>query len=277
MPNVHRGERPIGPDEGHYDLRAGAAAYAPIVAAFGALAVAAIIVVFTTTPTSSDSEVEIGLCVGLLALGVFGSTVGAIGLGAIGAERDPTANLVPALLFIAVPVALSTLGTLSAFEVLAAIYVPSSVPLFIAIAGAGCAFSISFTAFVLGDTLNSHPTTMTKREFDSWVSRQWLHSAGQAYRAASVTAVVTSAPVLVLVILRLAGVPGLPLSSVLVNLSGGAGIALCVAGTLLSITRTLHPELGNEQVGVKHWEAWAATSSISAYSFLVLLLLPDGQ
>ena len=46
--------------------------------------------------------------------------------GAIGSEKEPTANLVPALMAIAASVVLSTVSMLAAFEVLAKIYLPSS-------------------------------------------------------------------------------------------------------------------------------------------------------
>ena len=57
---------PAGPDEGKYDLRKGAAAYAPIVGAFGALAVTAIVVVFTVASTPSVAPRLIALSTGLL-------------------------------------------------------------------------------------------------------------------------------------------------------------------------------------------------------------------
>jgi hypothetical protein len=45
--NIQSDGQPDGPIEGGYDARLGAAAYAPIVSAFGALAVTAIAEVFT--------------------------------------------------------------------------------------------------------------------------------------------------------------------------------------------------------------------------------------
>ncbi len=55
MPIVHHGSTKAGPDEGLYDTRVGAAGYSPIVASFGALAVTAIVVVFTQTTSQNQS------------------------------------------------------------------------------------------------------------------------------------------------------------------------------------------------------------------------------
>lgn len=115
--------RPDGPDEGYYDSRAGASAYAPLVGTFGALAVTAIVVLFSTSKALSPTQ--LALATGLLAVGVFGSLAGSFGLAAIGAEQDPTANLPPAIMYVAVPVTTSVVSILGAFEVLAKVYIPS--------------------------------------------------------------------------------------------------------------------------------------------------------
>jgi hypothetical protein len=57
---------------------------------------------------------------------MIGSFAGSLGLAAIGAEEDSTANLVPATLFLHVSVMLSVVVVLAAFEVLAALYLPES-------------------------------------------------------------------------------------------------------------------------------------------------------
>src|SRR4051812_28131439 len=111
MPNIQHGKGPSGPDEGWYDLRKGASAYAPIVGSFGSLAVTAIVVVFTVS-AGRIPQTQVALSTGLLVIGFFGSLLGAFGLAAIGAENDPTANLGAAIMFIAVPVVVSTTATL---------------------------------------------------------------------------------------------------------------------------------------------------------------------
>ena len=58
----------------------------------------------------------IALAGGLLIVVVIGSLAGAIGLAAIGAERDATANLVPATMFLAVAVSISLIAVLTIFN-----------------------------------------------------------------------------------------------------------------------------------------------------------------
>ena len=118
--------------EGWYDIRRGAAGYAPIVGAFGALSVPAIVFLFTILssepPRMFTKQVPvIALAGGLLIVVVIGSLAGAIGLAAIGAERDATANLVPATMFLAVAVSISLIAVLAAFEALATLY-PIALP-----------------------------------------------------------------------------------------------------------------------------------------------------
>lgn len=113
--------------EGRYDIRQGAAAFAPIVGALGALAVPAIIVLFTSRQESVASRGPfLSLAAGLLIVAMIGSLTGALGLAAIGAEQDLTANLVPATMFLLMPVVISIVAILAAFEVLAALYLPES-------------------------------------------------------------------------------------------------------------------------------------------------------
>lgn len=61
---------------------------------------------------------------------MLASVTGAIGLAAVGAEQDATANLVPATMFLAVAISVSLVAVLAAFEVLAAVYLPASKNLF---------------------------------------------------------------------------------------------------------------------------------------------------
>ncbi|MGI5359757.1 hypothetical protein ACQI4E_31285 [Streptomyces sp. CA-252508] len=128
-------ERPGPVVTGHYDVRRGAAAYAPIVGSFGALSVPATIVLFTTA--GSGDTTLVSLAAGLLVVAMIGSLTGSIALAAIGAEVDETANLPAAVMFVAVPVVVSLVSVLSAFATLAAIHLPTQKTLFAVIAGVG--------------------------------------------------------------------------------------------------------------------------------------------
>ena len=110
--------------EGYYDLRQGAAGFAPIVGALGALAVPAIVVLFTAKSSPKDS-VFVALSAGLLIVGMISSLTAAFAMAGIAAERALTANLPPAIIFAGVPVVVSMVSILGAFEVLTRIVADS--------------------------------------------------------------------------------------------------------------------------------------------------------
>ncbi len=139
---------------GHYDVRRGAAAFAPIFGGFGALAVPGIVLIFQTPFKNSNLT---ALAAGLLALAVMGSLFGAVTLAAIGAEEDETANLPPAAVQSAVPTVISIVSMFGAFEVLAAAHVPATKLIFTAIAAVGGAFGIVFNSFTVGDSWGLGP------------------------------------------------------------------------------------------------------------------------
>ena len=273
MARVHKGTQPDGPDEGHYDPREGAKGYAPIVASFGALAVTAIVVVFSTSNPQTNSEL-VTLTTGLLAISVFASFLGAFGLAAVGAEKDPTANLPATVMFMAVPVALAFLGILGAFEVLAATFVPQSTLMFTFITGAGGAVAVTFSAYVVGDSWGMHPTTIdVAAEFDQWSDKHLINSSADANYHANLLVCIGCIPVVIALVLKVVGVR-LPFGVVGVNVAIGAGIVLALAGTMAGLRRARHPSLGNEQLSIRRWEAWTATMSVSAYTAALLLILP---
>ncbi|MET7966175.1 hypothetical protein [Micromonospora sp. NPDC005305] len=258
------------PVEGRYDVRAGAAGYAPIVGAFGGLSVTAIVVVFTVPSTTSHPGTYLVLATGLLIIAMFGSLLGALGMAAIGAEQAPTANLGAAVMYIAVPVAISVASTLGAFEVLAALYQPSSAALFAIIVAAGGLFGVIFTAFALADSTSLGPTDPELHK--EWIKTQWLKSSRQAYRYTVCIAVAGCAPVLLAVVLRLAGV-GFNPTRATANWVIGVGIFLTLAGTLTSLARTAHSDDGNQR-GIRPFEAAATTLAIGGYVLLMMLFLP---
>lgn len=269
--------RPIGgPDEGRYDPRKGAQGYAPIVASFGALAVTALVVVFTSPPAVQDQDHAIQtLTAGLLAIAVFGSFAGSFALAAIAAEDDPTANIPAAVMFIAVPVSLAFLGILGSFEALAATFLTPSTKLFALITVAGGAATVFFSAAVVADSWSMHPTRMHVDSLTRWREQQWIQNQREASKAANTLITVGVAPMLLVFMLRLFDVHwAMNLDGV--NVTVGVGIALTLAGTGIALVRVRHPDDGNHQIGLKPWEAWASTAAISLYAFWLALILPVG-
>ncbi|MFS0831542.1 hypothetical protein ABC337_12865 [Arthrobacter sp. 1P04PC] len=276
MDQLPERSRPIGgPDEGRYDPRKGAQGYAPIVASFGALAVTALVVVFTSPPAPQDQDHAIQtLTAGLLAIAVFGSFAGSFALAAIAAEDDPTANIPASVMFIAVPVSLAFLGILGSFEALAATFLAPSAKLFALITVAGGAATVFFSAAVVADSWSMHPT----RNVDSlinWRKQQWIQNQKEASKAANTLIKVGIAPMMLVFVLRLFDVHwAMNLDGV--NVTVGVGIALTLAGTGTALVRVRHPDEGNHQIGLKPWEAWASTAAISLYAFWLALILPLG-
>lgn len=257
--------------EGRYDVRKGAAGYAPIIGTFGALAVPAIIVLFTVPSAQTAHKAPyIALAGGLLIVGMIGSLTGAIGMAGIGAEDDATANLPPATMFMGVPVLVSLVAILAAFEVLAAIYLPDSKTLFAVITGFGGLAGVFFIALTIGDSWHSGPTDRYDR--DLWLRGQWIKGHADAYRWANIFAATSSGPAVLGIILRLCGVDVAP-STPVVDWIVGSGFALAMAGTFLGVLRTAHPSDG-DQKGLRKWEACATTVVPSFYILALMIFLP---
>ncbi|WP_353944432.1 hypothetical protein ABII15_24430 [Streptomyces sp. HUAS MG91] len=256
--------------EGHYDIRRGAAAYAPIVGAFGALAIPTVTVLFTSNK-HKGSETLVALACGLLVVATIGSLTGSMGLAAIGAEKDNTANLPAAVLYTAVPVAIATVSVLASFEVLAAIYLKDEKGLFAITTGAGGLAATFFVSFAVADSWQSGPADEDIRR--EWVLEQWIDSKETAYRKVDRITVASGLPVLVGVILRLCGIHG-SFTSTGVNWLVGAGLFLCVAGTFAGIQRTKHATHDSEQKGIEAWEGYLAPMVVGLYTLALLTFLP---
>ena len=272
MPTLHPGNSPIAPDERQYDVRVGASSYAPIVGAMGSLAVTAIVVVFTVP--QGVSKTSIAFAAGLLAIGFFGSLLGSFALAAIGAERDPTVNLAAAILFTCVPVILGIVAILGAFSVLASIYIPESAGLFRGITAAGGAFGVVFSVFSIADSVGLHPTTMSPKNFEDWLSRQWIKSRSQGLRASNLVLAVCLLPLVIVGVMRFIFDVSIPLNATAVNWVIGGGILVSLVGTWLGLMKTTHPKIGNDQRALKPFEAWAPNAIISLYVCALVLTLP---
>jgi hypothetical protein len=274
MPNVHPNPNAHDdPDEGRYDVLKGAAAYAPIVAAFGALAVTAIVVVFTVASSNLAPKSEVALSTGLLAVGMVGSLLGAFGLAAIGSETHATANLGGALMVIAVPIVLSIVTTLAAFQVLATVYVPGSAVAFLFITAAGGMFGVVFGSFVISDSLTLRPTTYTPTAYQDWRDAQWIKSRKRGYEISNRMGVGGSLPIAIVFALRLTGIK-YSLTSAGINVVIFSGIVLVIGGTLISMARTRHPSTGNDQKSIRCGESVSTIGIIAAYTCALILVLP---
>jgi hypothetical protein len=256
--------------EGRYDVRRGAAAYAPIVGAFGALAIPTVTVLFTSKQPPHSGKLILFAC-GLLVVATIGSLTGAIGLAAIGAERDQTANLPAAVMYTAVPVVISILSVLASFEVLAAVYLPDEKGLFAITAGVGGLAGTYFTSFAIGDSWQSGPSDPAVRA--TWVGDQWIKDKQGAYRQADRVALASGAPVAVGLVLRLCGVH-FGTNSAGVNWLVASGLILSVAGTFAGVQRTKHAMQDSEQQGIRCWEAYLTSLGVAFYTFAVLIFLP---
>jgi hypothetical protein len=257
--------------EGRYDIRQGAAAFAPIVGAFGALAVTAIVVLFTVPPQHSAYRAPfIALAAGLLIVCMIGSFAGSLALAAIGAEEDPTANLVPATMFLHVSVMISVVAVLAAFEVLAAIYLPESKTLLALITATAGIVGGILTAFGPSDVWHCGPSD--PEEKSHWLKTQWIQSHAQAYTWTNRLMVVSAVPAGLGIILRLAGVETTP-TTASANWLVGIGFILTMAGVVLGFLRSRHPVNGIQR-GLRREEAIGTTLAISLYTLLLMIFLP---
>lgn len=276
MARANPARRPRGgPPEGRYEPRKGAHGYAPIVASFGALAVTALAVVFTT-PHKPEDIPNVVLTTGLLAIAVFASFLAAFSLAAIAAEEDPTANLPAAVMFTAVPVALGLLGILGAFTVLADTFIREATKMFALITVAGGTGAAFFTAAIVADSWSMQPLRLSRGEYKKWRAGQWIKDSDDARRQSNIIIFPGLALGIIAFILRLAG------AHVDINLDGvqitiGAGVALALSGTGAALLRIRHPSQGKDQVGIRRWEAWTCTMAIGLYALWLALILPTGD
>jgi hypothetical protein len=239
---------------------------------FGSLSVPAIVVVFTVpTPVLAENGARTAFAIGLLVIGMFGSILGAVGLAAIGAERDPTANLAVAIMLIAIPTVLSIAAVLAAFEVLAVLYVPDARMIFTLITGAGGIFGLLFNAYSVSDSVGLGPKDPEEHEL--WLKTQWLTSRANAYRWGQRVAIYTALPLAVATVLKVVIDFRVSLNATGINILIGIGILLTLLGTFLSVGRTAHPVNG-PQMGVRPIEAFGTNIVISLYVTALIICLP---
>jgi hypothetical protein len=257
--------------EGRFDVRHAAAAFAPIVGAFSALAVTAIIVLFTVPPRPTPYRAPfVALAAGLLVIAMISSFAGSFSLAAIGAEDDATANLVPAMMYMHASVMISLVVVLAAFEVLAAIYLPESKTLLALITATGGLFGSLRCSFGVSDAWYAGPSDIHERTH--WLRTQWIQSHSQAYRSTSLVMLASAIPIALGVILRLLGVEKVPTINS-ANWVVGVGFALTMALNIMGIFRSRHP-VDRIQRGLRRSEGFAIPMSIGLYVLGLMIFLP---
>jgi hypothetical protein len=261
---------PLEAPEGHYDARRGAAGYAPIVGTLGALAVPAVIVVYTNPPDGPGGGQAIAFAAGLLVVAMIGSIIAAIALAAIGAESDLTPNLTPGIMYAAVAVVIALVDIVAAFEILASLALPQARLILLLITGAVGSLGVFFTALALSDSPATHPTHSPG--YRDWKKTEWLTSQTHANGATLRVTAVGVVPVIAGVVCRV-GELRLPEGTAAANTIILTGLALTVTAIVASALRTGHP--GTEPSrGPRPWEAYATTLTTSSYTAFLLLLLP---
>lgn len=259
------------PDRGYHDIRHGATAYSAVVGTFGAIAVPAIILVFTTpVPHVANAPTLATFATALLVAGMFGSLLGAVALAYLGAERDPIAGLAPAIVYAAVPVVVSLSCIVGAFEVLAALFQPSVKTLFSMVVAAGSLFGVVYTCFAVVHSVKLGPRGETR---GAWLEAQQIREHAGAVKAAWLLGGVTITPVLLAVALRLAGAHLRPTPSI-ITFDVLIALALIATGPLLAILRTVPSRTPEEQRGLRLHEMYTADFAISGFTLLLLFTLP---
>jgi hypothetical protein len=257
--------------EGHYDIRKGAAGYAPIVGAFGSLAVPAIILLFTTPkPHVLNQTADTAMAAGLLVVAMVGSVIASIAMAAIGAEIDETANLPAEIMYEGLAVVVSLIDVLAAFAALAALYLPSASLLLILITGIGGLIGIFFMAAVVADSFHSGPTD--PNDLAIWRPTQWIQSREHAEAASNVVAAIAAVPTIFGIVLRILDFRILPTTTTATSITI-ASLAITVFGIVVGVLRSAHA-LDGFQKGLRPTEAIGTTALASLYVFALMIFLP---
>jgi hypothetical protein len=261
-PRPERGldEAPFG-----YDVRRGAAAYAPIVGAIGGFVVPAVVLVFEiasrhTLVHGGRSEVLLGRATALLVLGLIACLLGAFAFGAIGAERKTTPSLIAAILYAGVGTAIGVVAIMAAFEALAALYLEEARDLFAGITIGAALAGVMLVALVLGDAWSAPPAPgwlKTRRACNRWAQRSSL-AAGLPVVAAGT--------------LYFAGIR-IAAEGAALHVIVAAGIGLSIAASLGSMFRTVRGDDGGDRPLEKR-EVVGGMGLLTVYLVALVLLMP---
>ena len=260
------GEKRVEEPTYGYDIRLAAPAYAGVMGSVAGFVVTAVVVVFTVTPPHVHPAKLIGLATGLLVLGLIGCLVGAFTIAALSGERRLTANLPASALYSGAAAAVGFVAVISAFEVLATVYLPSSKSLFAMITGASAFVACFFVAMGVGDAYAAGATQPQPHK------TPWIKTQRQGYRWGLVLSVASSVPILVGIGLYAAGVHA-ELSTTAVHVLVGVGVIFTVVAGIAALVRTFHADDGLDEA-LRIWEPMLLLSFMSAYLCALIVCLP---
>ena len=248
--------------EARYDLRKVVPTTASILGTVGGFAVTAIVVVLTVAPSDNPPPDLLALASGLLALSLIGCLTGAFSLASLAAEKELTVNLTAAGMYMSVGPTIGVVATLTAFQVLASMYIPDSKGLFATMAmlvGVGGAV---FNGFAPLDELDgANPDS------------DWIQSRGEAVAWTVRLSIIAAAPLLVGFMLYAAGLT-VRLSTRWVTGFIAVGMLIAIACALAGVFRTVPPESGAPEHGLRRREAIALQAILGAFMGAMFVCLP---
>ena len=191
-------------------------------------------------------------------------------MAGVGGEQDETANIPAEIMYEAMAAVIAIASVLAAFEVLAALYLPSIKTLFALITGFGGTCWLFFTTLVVADSFHTGPTDVDDRE--TWRRTQWIQDRNHAEKAANAVTLIACIPAFAGIVLRVVGVIMTPTTAT-ANLIVGTGFVFTVAGIIFGALRSRHAADGFQK-GLRPSEALGTSLATSCYILLLLIFLP---
>jgi len=250
-----------------YDVRAGAAAYAPIVGAIGGFVVPAVVLVFDIASRhhvahGGRTEALLGAATAFLVLGLISCLLGAFALAAIGAERSTTPSLIAAVLHAGAGTAVGVVAILAAFEALAALFFGDAELPFAAITVGAAVAGVVLVALVLGDAWS---TPVPGEDY-------WLTTRRQCNHWAIIFSVAGCVPVLGSAVAHFSRV-GLHAEGAVLSVLVVSGICIAMAAGLGSMFRTVRGDDGHERP-LERREVIVTVAVLAAYLSALILTMP---
>lgn len=244
-----------------YDLRKGAAAYAPIIGAISGFVVPAVILTFEIASSAKGAPygAQLGRASSLLTLGLIACLLSSFTLAAIGAERRLTPNLTAATLYAGAATVIGVVAIIAAFEALSVAFLPATRDLFVWITTGTAIGGTVLVSLVLGDAWTSAPP------------RHWLSERSVAYRWAIAVAGVSSAALFAGGLLYFFGVR-IVINEHQLHWIIGIGILLALLGGLGSTFRTMHGS-DADRGAISKPEALGTIGILVTYLLILLLAL----
>lgn len=258
--DASRGEPEFG-----YDVRRGAAAFAPIIGTVGGFVVPAVVLVFelASRHAGAGNEVEtlLGIATAFLVLGLIACVLGAFAFAALGAERKTTPSLIAASMYAGAGTVIGAVAIMAAFDALAACYLKDTKDLFASITIGSALAGTILVGLVVAD---------------AWTAKNppqhWLRTRPQCRRWSLVACVSTCIPIAVSGGLRLLGV-SLSANGDRLHLIVGAGIVLAIAGALGAMFRTT-PRDSGAAAPLAIREVVGVMGLLTIYLMGLLLIMP---